>query len=187
MTRHVEIVVAALMSLLLVAGCSSVQVMVEKNPDADFDAYGTWEWFPGDPTVTGDPRVDLNEDLRNFIMSAVEKQLAGRGYKRSGFSPDLYVDYHVTLQDVMNSQVIKNYYGESYYPDFELSLPVYQDTYKDDWEEGSLLLMVFDSRSKRLVWRGIASTEVNTQGPRQEAMERIDKAVEKLVKELPET
>lgn len=182
MTRNVFV---AAMALLLVVGCSSVQILVEKNPGADFDGYQTWEWYPRDNAVKGDPSLELNEDLRKFIESAVEKHLADRGYKRSGFSPDLYVDYHVTLQDVMNSQVVKNYYGQDYYPDFELSLPVFQDTYTYQWEEGSLLLMVFDSQSKQLVWRGMASTEVNMQGPRKEAMERIDKVVKKLVKEFP--
>jgi len=177
----------AVISLLLVAGCSSIQILVEKNPGADFDGYQTWEWYPRDPVSKADPRLELNEDLRKFIESSVEKQLADRGYKRSGFSPDLYVDYHLTLQDVANSQVVNNYYGQDYYPDFELNIPGYQDTYDYRWEEGSLLLMVFDSQSKQLVWRGLASTEVNTQGPRKEAKERIDKAVEKLAKEFPKT
>lgn len=177
----------ALVALLAIAGCSSVQTMVEKSPGADFDGYQTWDWYPGDPSAKGDPRLDLDADLRAYIMKSVEEHLAGRGYKRSGFSPDLLVDYHVTLNDVVNSQVINNYYGQDYYPDFELNLPVYQDTYKYEWEEGSLLLMIFDSQSKQLVWRGLASTEVNTQGPRKEAMNRIDKAVDKLTKDLPKT
>lgn len=176
-----------MLAVLLVVGCSSIQTLVEKNPDVDFDGYQTWDWYPGDPPVTGDPRIDMDEGMRDYIMSTVEKHLADRGYKRSGFSPDLYVDYHVTLQDVANSQVVKNYYGEDYYPDFQFNLPAFQTTYKYEWEEGALLLMMFDSKSKQLVWRGIASTEVNTQGPRKEARERIDKAVEKLAGDIPKT
>jgi hypothetical protein len=161
--------------------------MVDKNPDVDFDDYTTWDWLPADPAAKGDPRVDSNEDLRDYIKSSLGAHLAERGYEQSGFSPDLYVDYHVTLQDVANSQVIRDYYGMEYYPSYDLGLPVYDETYQYNWEEGSLLLMVFDSKSKRLVWRGIVSTEVNTQGPRKEARERIDNAVKKLTKKLPKT
>jgi hypothetical protein len=180
-------VTTTILAVLLVAGCSSVQTLVEKNPNVDFDTYQTWDWYPGEPAVTGDPRVDLDEEFRKYIMSSVEQHLARRGYKRSGFSPDLYVDYQVTLQDIDQSQVINNYYGEDSYPDMQFDLPSFQSTYNYEWEEGALLLMMFDAKSKQLVWRGMASTEVNTQGPRKEARERIDKAVEKLTDDVPET
>jgi hypothetical protein len=184
MTRRV---LAALSLVLLTAGCASIQTQVEKSPDADFDLYQTWDWYPRRRTPTGDPRIDQNKDLQRFILSAIEENLAQRGYRRSVTSPDLYVDYHLTLEDITNSQVINNYYGESYYPDFELNLPGFQDTYSNEWEQGALLLMVFDAKSKELVWRGLAQTEVNTQGPRKEAREKLEKAVEKLAKGLPKT
>jgi hypothetical protein len=175
---------AVLVSLLLV-GCSSIQTAVQKAPGVDFHAYRTWDWYPGPPPRTGDPRVDLGENLHKYIKSTIEKDLAGRGYERSSSSPDLYVDYQVTLQDVVNSQVINNYYGESFYPEYHIDLPGFQETYEFEWEEGALLLMIFDSHSKELVWRGIARTQVNVQGPRKHAREKIDKAVKKLVDEVP--
>jgi hypothetical protein len=187
MMRKFEITLAVLVSAFLAAGCSSVQVMVEKGPDVNFDDYTSWDWFPEDAAGKGEPDPELAKDLRDYIKSSVEAHLAGRGYERSSFSPDLYVDYHVTTQDMTNSQVIMNYYGESYYPEINLGLPVYDETYDNQWEKGSLLLMVFDAKSKHLVWRGLASTDVNTQGPRKEAKERIDNAVEKLTKKLPKT
>ena len=175
------------LAVVVLAGCSSIQTLVEKSPDVDFDGYQTWDWYPGEPPATRDPRLDLDKNMREYIMTTVEKHLAERGYKRSALSPDLYVDYHVTLQDVANSQVINNYYGEDFYPDIQFNMPGFQSTYKYEWEEGALLLMIFDSKSKQLVWRGIASTAVNTQGPRREARDRIDKAVEKLTGGVPKT
>jgi hypothetical protein len=186
-TRKIDITLIVLVSALLAAGCSSVQVMVEQNPDVNFDEYGTWDWFPEESSNKREPDPELAKDLREYIMSSLAAHLAERGYKQSGFSPELYVSYHVTTQDMMNSQVIMNYYGESYYPEINLGLPVYDETYDYQWEKGSLLLMVFDAKSKRLLWRGLASTDVNTQGPRKEAKERIDNAVKKLTKKLPET
>ena len=179
--------VLLLVVVSLAAGCSSIQTLSEQKPDVSFDDYQTWDWYPGEPEKTGDPRVDLAPEMRELIMSEVEARLAERGYKRSGFSPQLYVDYHVSLQDQSTSQVITNYYGEDYYPDFELNLPGIQDTYSDSWESGSLLLLIFDAIDKELVWRGLASTEINTQGPRKEARERVEKVVEKLVKKVPKT
>ena len=173
------------LAVLLFAGCSSMQTVVEKQPDADFSSYRTWDWYPQDPSAKKDPSADLPEDLRNYIRSTVEASLAGRGLEHSGFSPDLYVDFQVTVQDVDSPQVINEYYGQDYYSDVQFNLPTVQTTYGSGFEQGALVLMMFDAKSKQIVWRGIASTEVNSQGPRKEARERIDKAVEKLTDKLP--
>jgi hypothetical protein len=161
--------------------------MVEKSPDADFESFETWGWYPGERAETGDPRIDASKQMHQYIRGAVEKEMAKRGYKLTEDSPGLYLDYHVTIQDEVNSQVINNYYGESFYPEFQLGLPGIQDTYQYEWTQGALLILVFDAQSKKLVWRGLAQTDVNTQGPRKEALERIDAVVEKLIKELPKT
>jgi hypothetical protein len=173
--------------VVLAAGCSSIQTMTEKSSDADFDAYTTWDWYPGGSKKTGDPRIDLAENMHEFIRAAIERDLAGRGYKRNIDSPELYVDYHVTIQDEVNSQVINNHYDEAFYPEYQLDLPGIQDTYQYSWTQGALLILVLDADSKKLVWRGLAQTDVNTQGPRKEAREKLDKAVEKLIKDVPKT
>lgn len=181
------VVLLLVVAVGLAVGCSSIQTISEQKPDVDFSDYKTWDWYPGDPEKTGDPRIDLEPQTRELIMAAVEARLAERGYKRSGFSPQLYVDYHVSLQDQSNSQVVTNYSGEDYYPDFDLNLPGTQDTYGTSWESGSLMLLIFDATNKELVWRGRASTDVNTQGPRKEAREKLEKVVEELVNKVPKT
>jgi len=187
MIRATGLVAAVALFAASLAGCSSMQTVVEKNPDANFDDYKTWNWYPGERAITGDPRVDLDEDANAYIRSTIERHLAGRGYQLAGYAPELYIDYHVTLSDQVNSQVVNNYYGESYYPDMQLNLPGIQDTYSMSWEEGALLILIFDAKSKNLVWRGLVRTKVDTQGPRKEAREKVDKAIKKLLDDLPKT
>lgn len=179
--------VMLLAAMSLVVGCSNIQTLTEQKPDVNFEDFQTWDWYPGEPEKTGDPRIDLAPQTRELIMSTVEARLAERGYKRSGFSPQLFVDYHVSLQDQSNSQVVTSYSGDDFYPGFEMDLPMMQDTYGTSWESGSLMLLIFDATNKELVWRGLANTEVNTQGPRKEARERLEKVVEELVKKVPKT
>ncbi len=175
------------LATLVLTGCSSMQVVVEKNPDADFKSYTSWDWFPGERQKTGDPRTDLDGKMNDFIKKTISDGMRDRGYKHEPGSSRLYVDYQVSLSDQINSQLVNNYYGESFYPGYRMNLPGYQDTYKMEWEEGALLIMVFDSSNKEMVWRGIASTEVNSQGPRQEARDHVVEAVGKLMKKLPGT
>jgi hypothetical protein len=170
---------------LVFCGCSSMQTSVEQSPDAKFDNYSTWDWFPGEPMHTAQPSLELGEKATEYLRATIERNMAERRYQRSETSPQLYVDYHVTIQDEVNTMVINNYYGESWYPDYRLDLPGIQDTYDYRWTQGALLILVFDAKSKSLLWRGLAQTEVNTQGPIKKAKETIDKAVEKLLSKLP--
>jgi hypothetical protein len=160
--------------------------MVEKSPDANFGSYATWNWYPGERPKTGDPRIDDAKEMNDYIRQTIARRMRDRGYELSETSPQLYVDYHVTIQDEVNATLINNYYGESWYPEYQLALPGTQDTYQYNWTQGSLLVLVFDAGSKTLVWRGLARADVETQGPRAEAREQVDKAVEKLLKKLPE-
>lgn len=184
--KHCSIV-AIMVVVLLSAGCSSMQIMVEKSPDADFETFRSWDWYRGEKAKTGDPRVDLDENMDRFIRETIRDGLGNRGYRHRPGAAELYVDYHVMIEDVVNSQLINNYYGESFYPEYQLRLPGFQDTYKMEWEEGALLILIFDAESKELVWRGMARTEVNTQGPRQKSRDRVVEAVGKLFKKLPST
>jgi hypothetical protein len=182
-----KILILMLPAVVLVTGCSSMQILVEKSPEADFDTYRTWAWFPGEKPKSGDPRVDFDERMDRFIRDTIAEKLRERGYRNQPGDAEVYVDYNVIIQDMVNSQLINNYYGESFYPEYRLRLPGFQDTYKMEWEEGALLILMFDAATKQLVWRGVARAEVNTQGPRQEAREQVVEAVGKLFKKLPST
>jgi hypothetical protein len=182
-----DILFVLVTAALFLTGCSSMQIMVEKSPDVDFKTYTSWDWHAGEQAKTGDPRIDLDEHMDRFIRETIAGGLRDRGYRSEPGAADLYVDYHVMIQDMVNEQLVNNYYGNSFYPEYQFRLPGFQDTYKMEWEEGALLILVFDSKTKQLVWRGLARTEVNTQGPRQEARDRIVEAVGKLFKKLPGT
>jgi len=166
-------------------GCSKIQTSVEQSPDTKFDSYSTWDWFPGERRQAMNTGIEPGGKADQYLRETIERNLAERRYQKTDNSPHLYVDYHVTIQDEANSMVINNYYDSAWYPEYQLNLPGIQDTYNYKWTQGALLVLVFDAETKQLVWRGMAQTEVNTQGPIKESRETIDKAVEKLLAKLP--
>ena len=178
-------VVFLVLIVFVLGGCASIQTATERNPDVDFGQYQTWDWIASQRPVNWDPPASDEPEFDTYLRGAIEGLMTERRYIRQEQSPDLRVDFHVTSQDMVNAQVINNYYGGSWYPQYRIGLPGFQGVYENRWEEGALLVLVFDDNSKELVWRGIARTEVNSQGPIDEIMETIDKAVDKLLKKLP--
>jgi uncharacterized protein YceK len=180
-----ERIVLLVLIVFVLGGCASIQTATEQSPDVDFREYSTWDWIESQRPPNWAPPASDEPEFDTYIRSAIETLMSDRRYVKQAAGPDLRVDYHVTSQDMVNATVVNNYYGESWYPQYRLGLPGFQDVYKNRWEEGALLVLVFDDKTKELVWRGIARTEVNSQGPVDEIMEIIDKAVDKLLKKLP--
>jgi len=178
-------VVILVLLVFVTGGCASIQTASEQSPDVDFREYSTWDWIESQRPPNWAPPNSDEPEFGEYIRGAIEGLMTERRYTRQGQSPDLRVDFHVTSQDMVNATVVNNYYGESWYPQYRIGLPGFQGVYQDRWEEGALLVLVFDDKTKELVWRGIARTEVNAQGPIDEIMETIDKAVDKLLKKLP--
>jgi len=56
-------------------------------------------------------------------------------------------------------------------------------TYVDNYEVGSLVVDMFDSRSKRLIWRGSATDTVPDKAAK--ALKDLDKSVEKMFDHFP--
>lgn len=170
---------------MALCSCASIQTATEQSPDVNFGQYRSWDWIESMRPADWEPPASDEPEFGPYIRSAIEKLMAERRYIKQSDSPDLRVDFHVTSQDMVNATVVNNYYGESWYPQYRFMLPGFQGVYQNRWEEGALLVLVFDENSKELVWRGIARTEVNPQGPIDEIHETIDKAVDKLLKKLP--
>ena len=58
-------------------------------------------------------------------------------------------------------------------------------TYENTWQEGSLILGLFDVESKALVWTGTATATLDQGRSPEERQQLIDDAVEKMMKKFP--
>lgn len=173
------------LALLGAVGCAGFQVQQDYDPDTDFSGYKTWYWLP--PSPSGDPRVD--NDLSNArVQQAVESSLAARGFRRTSTGEgDFGVGYHVLIEGKTSVRVVDDYYG--YGPGWGryggVAGGVSSQTYVDQYEQGTLILDVVDTRSMGLVWRGSTSARVQEDLEPQERKERIQKAVDAILAEFP--
>lgn len=192
MSSRIVVLVALVIGI---GGCGSsrdkeIQRILDSPVDYDshlsawvkMESYVTWSWVPMPKAVNVDPRAS-NPQLRGAIESAVASQMKVRGYTASSDAPDLYANYHVVTQQI-NKQYVQQMYNGSYWPQYRMD---YEGSSKDrnQWEEGLLVIFLFDAKSEQMVWQGTATAEITDEAPEQKSVERLDTVIKTLFTSLP--
>jgi hypothetical protein len=144
------------------------------DKDADFSRLKTYTWVRG---------TNLNDELNHKrIVSAVDAQLASKGLSKvtAGSNPDVLVAYHATFnRDLQINGFSSGWGGYRFGPNRSGSARVEQILI------GTLAVDLVDARTKTIVWRGIASKEVDVKASPEKREKNINKAAEKLFKNYP--
>jgi len=171
--------VAVAIGVLGVTGCATMNVSSHVRSGIDFTRYHTFEWGPADALPTGDPRLDQDPFFKDQLLGAVEKQLALKGYERStAGTPDLLIHYHASINRRINIYGVDREHGYCY--DEECR------TWVVDYEAGTLVLDLVDTRTNRVIWRGWAQDSVEDMlNDRDRMAKKIDQAVTQMLALLP--
>jgi hypothetical protein len=161
------------------AGCATMLVSSHIQRDVDFGRYRTYDWGPADALPTGDPRLDRNPFFKDHMQGAVERGLARKGLTLStSGTPDLLIHYHASVTQRIDVDRIDQRYGYCYGNDCNVRLM--------DYEAGTIVLDVVDTRTNRVVWRGWAQDSLDGVIDNQDRMEKmINQAVAKMLERLP--
>jgi hypothetical protein len=166
-------------SAFLVAGCATMIVSSHLQRDVDFARYRTFDWGPADALPTGDPRLDHNPFFKDHMEGAVERHLAAKGLELSSSGqPDLLIHYHANVSQRIDVNRIDRQYGYCYGEDCSVRVMEY--------EAGTLVLDVVDTRTDRVIWRGWAQDSLEGVIGNQDRMERmINQAVARMLERFP--
>ena len=145
----------------------------------DFAQYHTHEWGPADALPTGDPRLDKNPFFKDHVEGALEKQLAMKGFERStSGTPDLLIHYHANITQRIDVDRLDQQHGYCYNADCQTGVIEY--------EAGTLVLDVVDTRTNRVIWRGWAQNSIKKALDNPDTMERqINEGVRRMLQRLP--
>lgn len=181
--------------VVIVAGCgkskevkrvldSPIIVETQVGDGVDFSKYQTWSWLPLPASTEIDPQID-NPEFKGNIDNAVERELYTRGYRRDQAAPDLLVNGHAVFEEIDQAYIDEHYNG-SYYPEYQMEMA--GDTgAKKKWNEGTIVLFVFDARTRQLVYEASAQAEVTD--PKyttpEQRKDRVDKAIAKMLADFP--
>ena len=178
MLRLVRLAAIAISALAL-TGCATMNVSSHVERGLNFSQYRTYDWGPADALPTGDPRLDKNPFFQDHFQGAMEKQLAARGFDRStSGTPDLLIHYHASINQRIDVNRVDHEYGYCYDDDCRAGVIEY--------EAGTLVLDIVDTRTNRVIWRGWAQDTVEGVLDNEDEMARqIDRAVTRMLARLP--
>lgn len=136
--------------LVVLASCSSIQTTYDFDSTVDFSKYKTYEF-------TDDAKSFPIQELdRQRVLTAIESELAAKGFTKSSSSPDVLIDLQVKLEQKQTATATNTggYYGGPYRYGWGAG---YGGTTRVDvhnYVEGTLFINMIDKASEKLVWQG---------------------------------
>ena|SRR6202163_2590494 len=171
-----KLVFAFIGMLLLFASRSSAgQVKTDYDRQADFGRYKTYSW---EQIKTQDPL------LVDRIKSAVNAALSAKGWNQVDSGGDISI---VAMEITKNQQTLNTYYdgmgGGWGWRRFGGGGFGEATTTTETYKVGTLVVDLFDAKTKELVWRGNASDTLSNNSNKN--IQNLDKDVQKMFKQFP--
>jgi hypothetical protein len=174
-----------LLGLLLLPfalACSTPDVDTRWDPYAHFEGLATWSWAPIRASLDQDePRLQ-SRLVQKRIQQAIVLGLAQRGYAQVRQDPDFLVAYHAAIDEAIDTRTMYNSYRVV--PQVE-GWALEPSRLVQRYEVGTLLVDVFDSRSRELIWRGRVQSRVQDFGDPDARAERTNEVVRTLLEQFP--
>jgi hypothetical protein len=168
--------ISAVLGIVLLASASfAEQVKTDYDRGADFSQYKTYSWM----------KVQTPDQLWvDRIKSAVNSALAAKGWTEvpSGGNVSL-----VAIESTQNRQTLNTFYdnfggGWGWRRGFGGGFGT-STTTEDTYKVGTLIVDMFDTNTKKLVWRGAASDTLSDKSDKN--IKNLDKGVEKMFQHFP--
>ncbi len=190
-------------AVLILAGCASLQVRTDYDPQASFTPLRTYDWNGGEVDAGSNPAMN-NPLLGKHIRGAVEGELDRRGYRKTSGTPDFRIAYRVVAEERSYGYGGSYGYGRSYYPGrygFRYLGGGFFSPYGYGYSgagygyggagrvrqylRGTLVLDITDVGTGEVIWRGWASKSLH-HDPRPEKVRMyVDEAVAEMLEDFP--
>lgn len=147
-------------------------VTYDFDRSADFTKFKTYTWVRG---------TNLNDELNHKrIMRAVDVQLSARGFSRveASGNPDVLVAYHASFDRDLEINA-------SGWGGYRFAGPRNGTARVEEIVVGTLAIDMVDAKTKTIVWRGMATKELDAKASPEKREKNINKAAEKIFKNYP--
>ena len=159
---------AFLFALIFFSSCQSYHIYADKAKDIDFANYKTYAWLPDVDTGHGKLLMD-NEILRQNIHKAVNAELPRHGLTLDNLHPQTLIIVHTRFEkreEIVRTPLYSSYpyyytgvYIGPWYPYYwggynTISSINGYDIQQVDFTQGSIVVDIIDSKTRKLLWRG---------------------------------
>jgi hypothetical protein len=167
--------ISVVLFLVALGSAFSQQVQTDFDHQANFSQYKTYSW----QTITP---PDSLWDAR--IKSAVDAQLAAKGWTPVPSGGDVAIVAIKTSQTERSLQTFYDGMGGGWgWRRFGGGGFGEATTTEQDYKEGTLVIDLYDAKTKQLIWRGSAEDAVSNKAEKNE--KNLDKGVAKMFKKFP--
>ncbi len=151
------IAILGLVVMMVFSSCSSLQVFSDYDKEVDFTQYKTIEylgWSEGSEKL-------LNSLEKERIETAFANEFAKRELEIVDGDADLVVSLFLVLDQKTTRTAYTNHYGGGFYSGYYGYGHATTTVHDYDFVVGTLIVDVFDAKTKRLVWQGIGKGTVD--------------------------
>ena len=157
---------------------------IQWDPAYDFSSIRTFQWQPNAESTL----EQRNPFMHSRVVSAVDYELCATGLTEVQSNADVYVTYHASAENKVRLESDSYGYGFGGYGrggwgayGYGVAGPVMTTTRVVEYEEGTLVVDIWDASDRQLVWRGTVS-RVFAEDP-QKAEKQVVKAIEAMAKQ----
>jgi hypothetical protein len=188
--RHVSakniLIILSLIAASTFIGCETPMKVRHDFPrGTDFPGYQTYIWVPQPPYRSSDFRA-VGPTIANAIVSAVERELAAKGYQKgTAFTANFVVGYVAARNRKLESNDINDYFilPTTFYSSPSEAPQPEMITHEHD--EGTLVIDVGDVRTGKLMFRGGAQARLSGNPSPEKSSQRINEAVTAILAPFP--
>ena len=166
-------VVCTALFLVALGAAFAQQAKTDFDHQANFSQYKTYSWQEIKP-------ANSLWDAR--IKNAVDAQLTAKGWTQVDSGGDVAIVAIKTTKTERTLQTFYNGFGGGWgwrgFGGFGDSTTTVQD-----YKEGTLLIDMYDTKTKQLIWRGSAEDTLSDKAAKNE--KNLDKGVAKMFKKFP--
>jgi hypothetical protein len=169
----------ALAAALVPAVAAAQKTTYDFDKSAPFATYKTYALKDG--TKTGNELIDRR------LITAIETQMAAKGFTKNDTNPDVFVVFHIAFDEQkdissFSSGPMYGGYGWGWGGGWGTTTT---DVRVREILVGTLAIDLIDAQKKQVAWRGLGTKEINTTAKPEKRDENINKAVEKIFKNYP--
>lgn len=162
------------MMILFASTVSAQQVKTDYDRSANFGQYKTYSW----EQVKTKDALDVDR-----VKSAVNAALAAKGWSQVGSGGDVSIIAVETTQTQQSLDTFYNGFGGGWgWRRFGGGFGEATTT-TETYKVGTLVVDLFDTKTKQLLWRGSTSDTLSNNSDKN--IKNLDKGVEKMFKQFP--
>lgn len=182
MTRWAAVAITIVM--LMITGCSTVQVSQDFRPGIDFSHYRTYQWKAIPEHSSEDLRLN-NPLLHERFRQAIDKNLAVRGYTQQA-PADFLISYTYSIQTRLESEPYGTSIGFGYGRYYRYGELGFGNSFATrQYDVGILAIDLQDAVSGALIWRGVGSERVGMHSTPEDTTVFVTRLVDAVLAQFP--